>query len=136
MAPSTCDTAMHLQQSGMGNDYNTLRQQEVVVTSVSMYPNHLSISTKSDHYSKKNRQKNDIEAYTTDANGNVTRTDVTNPRGHLKRVEFITDGQLTKVTAAVGQPEEQVTEYERQPTTNLLLSVTDALEVSPGVRRK
>ena len=75
-------------------------------------------------------------AYTTDANGNVTQTDVTDPRGKVKRVEFNTDGHLTKVTAALGQPEEQATDYARQATTNLLLTLTDALEVTPGVRRK
>jgi hypothetical protein len=34
---------------------------------------------------------------------------VTDPRGKFKRVEFNTDGHLTKVTAALGQPEEQAT---------------------------
>ena len=75
-------------------------------------------------------------AYTTDANNKVIQTDVTDPRGYVKRVEFNTDGHLIKVTGALGTSQEQITDYEREPVTNLLLSVTDALEVSPGVRRK
>ena len=75
-------------------------------------------------------------AYTTDGSGKIIQTDFTDPRGNVTRVEFNTDGQLTKETKARTKPEEQVTIYERQPLTNLLLSVTDALEVSPGSFRK
>jgi YD repeat-containing protein len=75
-------------------------------------------------------------AYTTDASNNVIRTDVTDPRGNVKRVEFNADGHIFKVTNAVETAEEQVTDYERQAVSNLLLSVTDALEITAGVRRK
>jgi RHS repeat-associated protein len=75
-------------------------------------------------------------AYTTDGSNNVIRTDITDPRGNVKKVEFNTDGHIFKVTNAAGTADEQVMDYERQTVSNLLLSVTDALEVTPGVRRK
>ncbi len=75
-------------------------------------------------------------AYTTDAGGNVTQADVTDPRGNVKRVEFNTDGQIIQVKTALGTAVEQAFDYERQAVTNLLLSLTDALEVTPGGRRK
>ncbi len=66
-------------------------------------------------------------AYTLDGNGNVTQTDVTDPRGYVKRFVFNSAGLTTAITDAFGQPEAQTTTYEWQATTNLLLSVTDAL---------
>ena len=65
-------------------------------------------------------------AYTLDGGGNVTQTDVTDPRGYVKRFVFNSAGLTTSVTDALGQPEAQTTTYEWQATTNLLLSVTDA----------
>lgn len=66
-------------------------------------------------------------AYTLDGNGNVIQTDVTDPRGIIKRFVFNSAGLTTTITDAVGQPEAQTTTYEWQANTNLLLSVTDAL---------
>ncbi|TKB68029.1 MAG: hypothetical protein E8D47_00685 [Nitrospira sp.] len=66
-------------------------------------------------------------AYTLDGGGNVTQTDVTDPRGYVKRFVFNSAGLTTSVTEAYGQPEAQTTTYEWQAGTNLLLSVTDAL---------
>lgn len=66
-------------------------------------------------------------AYTVDGNGNVTQTDVTDPRGIIKRFVFNGAGLTAAVTDAYGQPEAQTTTYEWQANTNLLLSVTDAL---------
>lgn len=66
-------------------------------------------------------------AYTLDGNGNVTQTDVTDPRGYIKRFIFNSDGLTTSVTDAYGDALAQTTTYEWQATTNLLLSVTDAL---------
>jgi RHS repeat-associated protein len=63
--------------------------------------------------------------YTLDGNGNVTQTDMTDPRGNIRRTVFNTDGYVTTETYALNKPEQQVTTYERQPGTNLLLSVTD-----------
>jgi YD repeat-containing protein len=65
--------------------------------------------------------------YTTDANGKITQTLVTDPRGNIRRVTFNADGYVLTDTRALGTPEEQTTNYERQPGTNLVLSVTDAL---------
>ena len=66
-------------------------------------------------------------AYFTDENGIVTRTDVTNPRGNVRRVTFNSDGHTLTDTYAVGKPEQQQVTYVRQAGTNLPLSVTDAL---------
>ena len=66
-------------------------------------------------------------AYTLDGSGNVTQTDVTDPRGHVTRYAFSSAGLTTTITRALGQPEAQATTYEWQPGTNLLLSVTDQL---------
>ncbi len=66
-------------------------------------------------------------AYTVDANGKVTQTDATNPRGFVTRVAFNADGWATSITRALGQPEQQTTTYVRQPGTNFVTSVTDAL---------
>ena len=66
-------------------------------------------------------------AYTVDGSGKVTQTDVTDPRGKIRRVTFNGDGQILTDTYALGQPEQQVTAYELQTGTNLALSVTDPL---------
>lgn len=66
-------------------------------------------------------------AYTLDSSGNVTQTDVTDPRGYVKRFTFNSAGLTDTITNALGQPEAQSTTYEWQAGTNLLLSVTDTL---------
>lgn len=66
-------------------------------------------------------------AYTVDGSGNVTQTDVTDPRGSVTRYAFNSAGLTTSIIHALGQPEAQETTYEWQPGTNLLLSVTDQL---------
>lgn len=66
-------------------------------------------------------------AYTLDGSGKVTQTDVTDPRGFVRRVTFNSSGYALTDTAAFGQPEAQTTTYTRQTGTNLILSVTDAL---------
>ncbi|MBI4490137.1 MAG: Ig-like domain-containing protein, partial [Deltaproteobacteria bacterium] len=65
--------------------------------------------------------------YSTDASGNIIQTDVTDPRGNVKRVTFNTDGQILTDTRPLGKPEEQTITYEREAGTNLVLSVTDTL---------
>lgn len=57
----------------------------------------------------------------------IVQTDVTDPRGNLRRVTFNSEGYVLKDTRAVGKPEQQSVTYERQTVTNLPLSVTDAL---------
>ncbi len=66
-------------------------------------------------------------AYTVDGSGNVTQTDVTDPRGYVKRFMFNSAGLTASTIDALGQPEAQETTYEWQAGTNLLLSVTDQL---------
>jgi RHS repeat-associated protein len=66
-------------------------------------------------------------AYTLDGSGNVTQTDMIDPRGYTKRVTYNSLGYTITSTEAYGQPEAQTTTYEWQTGTNLLLSVTDAL---------
>jgi RHS repeat-associated protein len=66
-------------------------------------------------------------AYTTDVNGKITQTDVTDPRGNVKRLTFNANSYTLTNRRAVGKPEEQLTTYVRQTGTNLPLTVTDAL---------
>lgn len=63
----------------------------------------------------------------TESGGRIVQTDVTDPRGNLRRVTFNPAGYVLKDTRAVGKPEQRAVTYERQAGTNLLLSVTDAL---------
>jgi len=65
--------------------------------------------------------------YTTDANGKITQTDLTDPRGNIRRVVFNSAGYPTSDTLALSKPEEQVTTYQRDAISNLPTSVTDAL---------
>jgi RHS repeat-associated protein len=64
-------------------------------------------------------------AYTTDANGRIMQTDVTDRRGTVRRVQFDASGQVVSNTMALGLPEQQVTSYE--VVNGLTLAVTDAL---------
>jgi len=52
-------------------------------------------------------------AYTLDANGKVTQTDITDPRGTTERKQFNAMGYLTSRTAALGKPEQQTITYTR-----------------------
>ena len=63
-------------------------------------------------------------AYTTDSNGHVTQTDVTQPGGAVRRVTFNTDGALTSDTDAQGSTLSRTTTYQRG-TDNRIDSVTD-----------
>src|SRR5207302_10396391 len=66
-------------------------------------------------------------AYTVDPRtGKVTQTNVTNPRNFVRRVLFNSSGYGTSDTVAFGLSEAQTTAYERDPASNLVLSVTDA----------
>lgn len=66
-------------------------------------------------------------AYTLDVNAKVTQTDITDPRGNVRRLSFNSSGYVTSATDALGMPEAQVTTYSRQSGTNLLTSMTDPL---------
>jgi RHS repeat-associated protein len=65
--------------------------------------------------------------YTTGAGGKVVQTDVTDPRGKIRRVTFSSTGYVLSDTAAWGTPEQQVVTFERQPGTNFLLAVIDPM---------
>ena len=65
--------------------------------------------------------------YTTNGSGKVIQTDVTDPRGKIRRVTFSSTGYVLTDTAAWGTPEQQVVTFERQPGTNFLLAVIDPM---------
>jgi len=64
-------------------------------------------------------------AYTLDSGGRVVQTDVTDPRGVVRRTTFDANGYTTSETFALGLAEQTTITFERQATTNLLLSITD-----------
>ena len=66
-------------------------------------------------------------AYTLDGTGKVTQTDVTDPRGHVRRVTFNSAGYPLTDTRAHGTALAQTATYTRQATTHLPTSTTDAL---------
>jgi YD repeat-containing protein len=66
-------------------------------------------------------------AYTLNGSGQVTQTNVTDPRGNVRRVTFNTGGAILTDTYALGKPEQQTITYLRQAGTNHILSETDAL---------
>jgi RHS repeat-associated protein len=57
----------------------------------------------------------------------VTQTDVTDPRGNIRRVAFNSEGQILSHTHAVGTADEQVTTHNIQSGTNFVLSEVDPL---------
>ena len=66
-------------------------------------------------------------AYTVGANNKITQTDVTDPRGKVRRVTLNSAGYRVTDTRALGQPEQQTTTLNWQAGTNLLLGRTDPL---------
>jgi RHS repeat-associated protein len=66
-------------------------------------------------------------AYTLDGSGRVTQTDITDPRGNVRRLTFNAGGFVINETRALGRPEQQTTTFERDAATNLTTAVTDAL---------
>ncbi|MGC1808346.1 MAG: RHS repeat-associated core domain-containing protein [Candidatus Binataceae bacterium] len=66
-------------------------------------------------------------AYTTDQNNNVTAADLTDPRGFTRHLTFDANGYVISDTRAVGKPEQQVVTFQRDPNTELMLSMTDPL---------
>ena len=57
----------------------------------------------------------------------ITQTDITEPRGNIRRVTFNTAGQILSHTNAVGTAVEQVTTHSIQSGTNFVLSEIDPL---------
>ena len=68
-----------------------------------------------------------VFAYTTDSGGRVIQTDVTDPRGHVRRVTFGTNGYSLTDTAAFGTSVQQGFSFEREAGTNFLRAVIDPL---------
>jgi len=66
-------------------------------------------------------------AYTLDGTGQITQTDVTDPRGFVRRVAFNPSGYTVSDTAALGQPEGQTVSYERASGSQLVTAVVDEL---------
>src|SRR5713226_6976066 len=66
-------------------------------------------------------------SYTLDGSGNLVQTDVTDPRGNIRRTTFGAGGYSLTDTFALGRPEQEAFTYERQTGTNLILSITDPL---------
>jgi RHS repeat-associated protein len=65
--------------------------------------------------------------YTVDAQGKVTRTDVTDPRDHIRRTTFNTNGYPTSDILALGTPLQQTYTYEYQAASNFVTSMVDPL---------
>ena len=65
--------------------------------------------------------------YTTDSGGRIVQTDITDPRGDIRRVTFGTNGYSVTDTSALGTADEQGASFEREAGTNFLLAVVDAL---------
>ena len=59
-------------------------------------------------------------SYTLNGSGQVTQTDVTNPRGYTRRVTFNSDRFMTSDTRALGEAIEQTTTYTRVSGSNLV----------------
>jgi len=66
-------------------------------------------------------------AYTLDAGGKVTQTDVTDPRGKIRRLTFNSSGFTLTDTAALGLPEQRTMTYVRDPATNKVINLIDAV---------
>jgi RHS repeat-associated protein len=66
-------------------------------------------------------------AYTLDANGKIIQTDVTNPRGTVRRLAFDAGGYVMTDTQAQGTGLAQTTTYTRSTPSHRPDSVTDAL---------
>jgi RHS repeat-associated protein len=65
-------------------------------------------------------------AYTV-SNGKSTGTDVTDPRGYVRRVTFNADGYTLTDTHGLGQTEVHTTTSDRPSTNNFITSTTDNL---------
>jgi RHS repeat-associated protein len=66
--------------------------------------------------------------YTVDGSGNITQTDVTDPRGTVERLTFNSDHYTTAVTEAYGTALARTTTIERESGSNLIEAIVDPLE--------
>ena len=65
----------------------------------------------------------------------VTQTDLTDPRGKVRRVTFDSSSYPLTDTLGLGTLEAQAITYERETGTNFVLSVTDALVINSQNRK-
>lgn len=65
--------------------------------------------------------------YTLDGSGNVTTTEITDPRGNVRSVSFNSSQHQTSATFGVGTAEEQTFTYNRDSGTGIITSITDPL---------
>ena len=65
-------------------------------------------------------------SYALNGDGNVTQTTTTDPRGIVRQDTFNTAGYLTQEIRALGKPEQQTVNIQRD-ADNIVLAVTDAL---------
>jgi RHS repeat-associated protein len=66
-------------------------------------------------------------SYTVDGSGNITQTDITDPRGHVERMAFNSSHYVTSGTEAYGTSLARTTTTTRQSGTNLVTLVVDGL---------
>jgi RHS repeat-associated protein len=65
--------------------------------------------------------------YTTDANGKITATTVTDPNGNTRRVTYDASGYWLTDTHALGKPEQQEFTVTRDAGSHAITSITDQL---------
>jgi RHS repeat-associated protein len=65
--------------------------------------------------------------YTVDGSGNVTQTDITDPRSHIERLAFNSSHYVTTDTQALGTSLARTTTTTRQVGSNLVTAVVDGL---------
>lgn len=73
-------------------------------------------------------------AYTV-SNGRSTQTDVTDPRGHVRRVTFSSAGYQLSDTRAFALPEAQTTTSDRPETGSFVMTSIDALQAKTTLVR-
>ena len=66
--------------------------------------------------------------YTLDGSGNVTQTDMTDPRGYVHRYTFNTGKYHLSMTEALGSALERTTTLERVSPSHRITSITDPLD--------
>ena len=64
-------------------------------------------------------------SYQVDVAGKITQTEVTNPRGFVRRMQFSSSGYPTSDVKALGQSVQQTTTIEWQSGTNFLTAMVD-----------
>ena len=62
-----------------------------------------------------------------DGSGNITQTDVTDPRGHVERLTYNANHYLVTDVEALGDTNARTTTIARQTGSNLVTAVTDGL---------